>query len=124
MRDVVRSSLEEIARFAGENAAIGTPIETSAGITVIPVCRVSVGSLTGGVDLDESKKSENRRFGGGGGTGVSVNPVAFLTVSRERGAELIPVSPSEASVNVDRIATLIENAPDLVRRLKNAIFSR
>ena len=124
MRDVVRSSLEEIARFAGENAAIGTPIETSAGITVIPVCRVRVGSLTGGVDLDESKKSENRRFGGGGGTGVSVNPVAFLTVSRERGAELIPVSPSEASVNVDRIATLIENAPDLVRRLKNAIFSR
>ena len=124
MNDVIRASLEEVARFAGENAAIGTPIETSAGITVIPVCRVSVGFATGGVDFDGGKKSDNRNFGGGGGTGVSVNPVAFLTVSRERGAELIPVSPSEGSVNVDRIASLIENAPDLVRRLKGAILSR
>ena len=56
MNDVIRASLEEVARFAGENAAIGTPIETSAGITVIPVCRVSVGFATGGVDFETASR--------------------------------------------------------------------
>ncbi len=122
--NTIRMSLEEVARYAGENSAIGAPIETSAGITVIPVCRVSVGFATGGIDFDGGKKPDRRTYGSGGGTGVSVTPIAFLTVSKERGAELIPATPSAGAQSVDRIASLIENAPDLLRRLKNAIFSR
>lgn len=124
MNDAVRASLEEVARYAGENAAIGAPIETTAGITVIPVSRVSIGFVTGSMDTDSAKKADRRTFGGGGGTGISVTPMAFLAVSKERGAELISLTPSEGARNVDRVASLIENAPDLIRRLKNAIFSR
>ncbi len=123
MNDVINASLREIARLAGENSAIGTPIETTAGITVIPVCRVSVGFASGGIGTD-GHRAEKKNFGGGGGTGISVTPIAFLTVSKERGAELIPVAPSAGAQSVDRIAALIENAPDLLRRLKGAFFSR
>lgn len=117
----IHASLEEISRLLGEGCAVGKPIETAAGITVIPVSCVSIGFATGSAELG-SKRAE-RSFGGGGGTGISVRPIAFLTVSRERGAELIPVLPSVGAQTADRIVSLIEEAPELIKRIKGALSS-
>lgn len=115
----IQASRDEISRLLRENCAIGTPIETAAGITVIPVSRVSVGFASGSAEL--GRKRTDGSFGGGSGTGISIQPIAFLTVSQERGAELIPVMPSVGAQTADRIASLIETTPDLIKKIKGAL---
>jgi sporulation protein YtfJ len=100
--------------------AIGQPIHTQSGVTVIPVSRVSVGFATGGLDFGNKKILNNQNFGGGGGTGISITPVAFLTVGKNAEVNLIPISDS-ANTSIDRALSLIERSPDIVEKIKNAL---
>jgi uncharacterized spore protein YtfJ len=81
MSEIIKSSLNGIKDFTDMENAIGTPIQTPSGVTVIPVSRVSVGFATGGLDYGAKKLVGNQNFGGGGGTGVSITPIAFLTAA-------------------------------------------
>ena len=49
------------------------------GITIIPVSKVTYGFASGGSDFPS--KSNKEIFGGGGGAGVTITPVAFLVIS-------------------------------------------
>jgi uncharacterized spore protein YtfJ len=46
---------------------------------IIPVSKVTYGFASGGSDF--SSKTNQDLFGGGGGAGITINPVAFLIVS-------------------------------------------
>ena len=78
MSDIIKTSLEGIKNFTEMENAIGNPIQTESGVTVIPVSKVSIGFATGGVDLGGKKVLSNQNFGGGGGTGLSVVPVGSV----------------------------------------------
>jgi len=92
MSDIIKTSLEGIKGLSEMETAIGRPIITSSGVTVIPVSKVSVGFLSGGLDFGPKKLINNQSFGGGGGSGVSITPVAFLTVSASAEINLVPIS--------------------------------
>ena len=79
LNDIIGTSLEKIRALADGETVIGNPINTPNGTTIIPVSRVSMGFASGGLDYS-GKKAETaaQNFGGGGGTGVTVSPVAFL----------------------------------------------
>lgn len=49
------------------------------GITIIPISKVTYGFASGGSDFPS--KTNAQLFGGGGGAGVTITPVAFLIVS-------------------------------------------
>ena len=90
------------------NTIIGEPIETSNGIVIIPISKVSFGFAAGGSEfkgetIDEYTKREKEEeiqyrlpFGGGSGAGVSITPVAFLIV-QDKGVKLIPVTHSRVN---------------------------
>lgn len=67
---------------------------TSAGTTIIPISKVSVGFAGGGNDYagKNSAAVGKNNFGGGGGTGVSVSPVGFLIVSADGKVELLNIN--------------------------------
>lgn len=116
MSDIIKASLDGIRAFTDTDTVVGNVITTPSGVTVIPVSKVSMGIATGGVDYGTGRSQSKDNFGGGGGTGLSITPIAFLTVDRDAKIDLIRLS--SAGSEVDRIAGLIEQAPDIIERIK------
>ncbi len=118
MSEIIRTSLEGIHGFSNNQTIIGEAINTPSGVTVIPVSKVTIGLATGGIDYGEKRHSAQQSFGGGG-TGISITPLAFLTVSPLAEVKLIPIaSPNDS---IARITDLIEHAPELVEKIKGAL---
>lgn len=117
MSDIIKSALEGISEFASCNITVGNIISTPSGVTVIPLSKVFVGLATGGVDYAGAKSSQKDNFGGGGGTGVYVTPVALLAVSREGKVSLINVASSQSEA--DSFTDIISRAPEIISKIKN-----
>lgn len=117
--EIIETSLEKIRELADAETIIGHPIQ-AAGITIIPVSRVSVGLASGGLDYN-GKKSEQPHFGGGGGTGMTVTPIAFLMIREDGSTELQPIVTPAAADSVDKITALIERSPAIFERLIRVI---
>ena len=122
MSDIIRTSLEGVKEFAEKDTFIGDVIVTPSGVSIIPVSRVSIGFATGGVDYANKRISPTQNFGGGGGTGVSITPIAFLTVSPDAQVNLIPVAESTLPSAVGRVADVIESTPKIIQKIKEALF--
>lgn len=129
---IIETSLEQIKNVVDANTIIGTPINTPGGTTVIPVSKIMVGFASGGVDYvgkngkgasDEAHRAPTAtNFGGGGGTGVTVQPVGFLVISPDGSdVQLLNVGAAASGDKIDSISNLIEKSPDIINKIK-AIF--
>ena len=116
---MIKASLDGIKDFTDVDTVFGKAITTPSGVTIIPVSKVSVGFATGGVDFYEKRPLSPANFGGGSGTGVSISPVAFLTVGKNAEINLIPIGKSDSGNIVDRACDLIENSPSIIEKIKN-----
>lgn len=118
MSDIIRASLDGIKDFTDVDTVFGKAVTTPSGVTVIPVSKVTVGFATGGVDFPSKKLVSPQNFGGGSGTGVTINPVAFLTVGANAEVNLIQIGEGRQSA-LERTCDIIENAPEIIERIKN-----
>jgi sporulation protein YtfJ len=119
MNDIIKASLDGIKGFTDLETSIGKAITTPSGVTVIPVSKVSMAIATGGVDLGEGKTRQNQSFGGGGGSGLSITPIAFLTVGRDAEISLIHINNSDSEI--EKIINLIEQAPQIIEKIKGSL---
>lgn len=118
---LMSETMEKIRSMVDVNTIIGDPIVTQDGTTLIPISKVTFGFGSGGSDFKSRGSGDNAPlcFGGGGGAGVSIAPVAFLIVS-EGNARILPVNmPAESST--DR---LIEMIPGAVNGIQNLVSGR
>lgn len=76
---ILSSTIEKIRNLVDTSTIIGEPIYAEGGVTIIPVSKVTYGFASGGADFPS--KNNKELFGGGGGAGVTITPVAFLVVS-------------------------------------------
>lgn len=123
--EIIATSLSEIKNLVDANTIIGEPINTPSGTVIIPVSKITMGLATGGVDFggEEAAKKDDK-FSGGGGTGVSVTPVAFLVVKADGKVSMINVEmPPEAPDVVGTVTGFIEKSPDIVAKFKD-IFAK
>lgn len=120
--DIIRASVENIKSTFDANTVIGEPISTANGTVIIPVSKLSVGFVSGGIDYTGKNPNPKGNFGGGGGTGVSVTPVAFLTVYPDGSVNLLNVNeqPKETD-HVVQIIGAIERSPELIAKLKSVL---
>ena len=121
INEIMTAALDKIRSLADAQTIIGAPISTPGGPTVIPVSKVSVGFASGGLDYNGKAPEKAKNFGGGGGTGISVTPVAFLVISPTGAVEMLSVNT--AADPVEKIASLVDKTPDIVERLK-AVFAK
>ncbi len=119
MSDIIKTSLDGIKSVVGAETAIGEPIQTPSGVTVIPISRVAVGFATGGLDFVQKKFASPQNFGGGGGTGISITPIGFLTVGKNAEVNLISLTGSGSTV--DKALSLIEESPEIIARIRNVL---
>ena len=120
--DIIRASVENIKSTFDANTVIGEPISTANGTVIIPVSKLSVGFVSGGIDYTGKNPNPKGNFGGGGGTGVSVTPVAFLTVYPDGTVSLLNINDQPKETDpVVQIIGAIERSPELIAKLKNAL---
>ena len=122
VKNILSSSLDQIRTIIDANTVVGNPIHTPSGTVIIPISKVSMGFASGGLDYNGKTANTKQNFGGGGGTGVSVTPVGFLTVSADGKVELITIA-NPGGDSVDKIASLVERTPDILEKIK-AVFQK
>ena len=76
---ILSSTIEKIRDLVDTSTIIGEAIYAEGGTTIIPVSKVTYGFASGGADFPS--KSNKELFGGGGGAGVTITPVAFLVIN-------------------------------------------
>ena len=105
------TTMEKIKEMIDVNTIIGEPITSPDGPLIIPVSKVSYGFAAGGSDLP-TKKENKDCFGGGSGAGVTIQPVAFLTVY-QGDVRLVSVDREEGTA--DKLVNMI---PDVLKKVK------
>ncbi len=108
--EIMSVNLNNIKSMVDADTIIGTPI-TVEGVTLIPVSKVSFGTVTGGSDF--ATKSADGLFGGGGGAGLTVNPVAFIAVSNGN-VKMMPIYNELGTVE-----KAINIAPEILDKIKS-----
>ena len=76
---ILSSTIEKIRDLVDTSTIIGEAIYAEGGTTIIPVSKVTYGFASGGADFPS--KGSKELFGGGGGAGVTITPVAFLVIN-------------------------------------------
>ncbi|MCI8331945.1 MAG: sporulation protein YtfJ [Clostridiales bacterium] len=127
LKDIIQTSLASIREVIDANTIIGEAIEVGngTGTVIIPVSKVSMGYASGGVDYfgkNAPPSVDLSNFGGGGGTGVSINPVGFLVVKSDGSVEMLNVNAGSSDTG-DAIAALIEKSPEWIAKVKS-FFSK
>lgn len=110
LKTVMDTTMEKLRTMVDADTIIGTPI-VSGKVTLIPVSRVSFGLATGGSDFPS--KNNQQLFGGGGGAGVTVNPVAFICINGEN-VHMMPIYNE-----MNTIDKAINMAPELIDKVKS-----
>ncbi len=75
---ILSTTIEKVRELVDVSTIIGDPISLPDGLTIIPVSKVTYGFASGGSDFPSKNNVE--LFGGAGGAGITINPVAFLVV--------------------------------------------
>ena len=75
---ILSTPIEKVRDLVDVSTIIGDPINLPEGITIIPVSKVTYGFASGGSDFPSKNNVE--LFGGAGGAGITINPVAFLVI--------------------------------------------
>ena len=125
--DFAKTTIESVSSILDPNSVMGSPITTPAGVTIIPVSKVSVGYASGGLDL--AKKTSNpNNFGGGGGTGVSMTPVALIVIAADGNVSVLNVNSSTTQTStadsVTQVVGFLERSPELIERVKDAFTKK
>ncbi len=124
LQEVVQSTLAQIRNMIDADTVMGTPVETASGTTLIPISKVAAGFATGGLDFNDKSggsKDKPQNFGAGGGTGISVQPIGILAVSKNGDVELINIGVKNPTDPLEQISDIIDRSPEILAKIK-AIF--
>lgn len=119
IKQIMDTTMEKLRTMVDANIITGEPIVVGE-ITLVPVSKVAFGLATGGSDFPS--KSGNQLFGGGGGAGVTVSPIAFIVISGEN-VKMLPVYNELTTVEkmVNMAPEIIEKAKELFPKKDNKI---
>ena len=105
--EVVKVVITQIKETVRSETVVGTPVQAEDSV-IIPVSRVSFGFGVGGGENDGGNKGGGMASGGG----ASVEPVAFIVVSKGK-AQLLPLKSKEATVS--RVIDIVPSLLELIR---------
>ena len=109
--NLMNITMDKIKEMVDVNTIVGTPITSADGTLIIPVSKVSYGFASGGSDLP-TKNEKKDLFGGGSGAGVTIQPIAFLTVYQ---GNVKLISVTGGSEGLDKVLGMV---PDVVEKVK------
>ena len=115
---ILATTIERVRDLVDVSTIVGEPIQVSADITIIPISKVTYGFASGGSDFPS--KNNNQLFGGAGGAGVTINPVAFLVLKDgEVTLKHITSNDNAAERFVNMVPEVIDKVSDVVSKVKS-----
>ena len=117
INNLMDTTLEKLKQMVDVNTVIGTPITTPDGTTIIPVSKVIYGFASGGSEFNSKKPDSENLFGGGSGAGVTITPIAFISVSNGE-AKLLNISAYSDAQDRD-----IGSIPEIIDKI-TALFKK
>lgn len=114
IKSIMDVTMDKLRAMVDANTIIGDPIVVG-DVTLLPVSKVSFGLATGGSDFPS--KTQSGLFGGGGGAGVTIAPVAFIAVC-DGNVKMMPVYNELSSAE-----KALAMAPEVLERAKE-LFSK
>ncbi len=112
---ILATTIERVRNLVDVSTIVGEPIHVSADITIIPISKVTYGFASGGSDFPSKNNVE---LFGGGGAGITINPVAFLVCNKGE----VSIKHITASDNAaERAVNLI---PEMFDKVTNFVDSR
>ena len=116
---ILSTTIEKVRQLVDVSTIVGEPIVLSDDITVIPVSKVTYGFASGGSDFPS--KNNVQLFGGGGGAGITINPVAFLVLKNgEVTLKHITANDNAAERIVNMVPDVIDKVTEVVGKVKPA----
>lgn len=121
VQGILGTTIEEIRSIADANTMIGDPVVMNDEITILPVSKISCGFASGGSDFS-IKNSAAPVFGGAGGGGVTVTPVAFIVVNKGI-VKVININTTETPIDkaISMVPELVEQIKGLFQKNKQAV---
>ena len=120
LSELMQESMAKVREMVDTNTIVGQPINTPDGVTLIPISRVSMGFGGGGAAFGNKKDAQkDGTLGGGVGSGVKIDPVAFIII-KDGAVRMMPVS-IPAKSTADRI---VEMVPGVVDQVSSFISKR
>lgn len=114
---ILATTIEKIRGLVDTSTIIGEAIHADGGVTIIPISKVSYGFASGGSDFPSKNNTE--LFGGGGGAGVTITPVAFLVISNgEVSLKHITAYDNAAERVVNLVPEMFDKVTGLVKKVK------
>lgn len=111
---ILATAIDKIKDMVDCQTIIGDPIDAGDGIRVIPISKVTYGFASGGSDFPT--KTNKELFGGGGGAGVTISPVAFLVI--KDGEVSVKYISEGAENSAERIISMV---PDVVNKVSDVV---
>ena len=110
LANIVTSLMEQIKETVRSETVIGEPVEAENAV-IIPVSRVTFGFGVGGGSGDQSEAGKGS--GAATGCGATIEPVAFVVVSKGK-AQILPLKSREATLThvIDLVPSLLEFVKD------------
>ena len=118
VKDIMESTMSKMRALVDANSVVGTPVKVGEDITIIPVSKISYGFGAGGSDFENKVSSDAPFFGGGCGTGVSISPIGFLSIS-DGNITFLQVESFHSAI--DR---LISMSPDLINKISSSFKNK
>jgi len=121
--EIIKTALSGVKETVDANTIIGEPMTVMDHTVIVPISKVSCGIATGGSDFGGKKADTKKNFGGGGGTGITVTPVAFLVINSNGDVKMLNVNENSGFVSAkvaDTLATvdgIIDKAPDMLSKI-------
>lgn len=108
---ILSTTIEKVRDLVDVSTIIGEPINLPDGLTIIPISKVTYGFASGGSDFPSKNNVE--LFGGAGGAGITINPVAFLVVKDGE------VTIKHIVSNDNAIERAVSMVPDMFDKITN-----
>ena len=119
---ILATTIERVRDLVDVSTIVGEPINVSADITIIPISKVTYGFASGGADFPS--KGNQELFGGGGGAGVTITPVAFLVINDgEVTLKHITAYDNAAERVVNLVPEMFDKVTGLVKKTKKEAAS-
>jgi sporulation protein YtfJ len=118
IENLMNEAMKNIKTMVDANTIVGDVITAPDGTIIIPITRVSMGFGAGGSEFGARPGPDGdkgKMFGGGTGAGVSVNPVAFMVVTKDS-VRIMPVSNTMSTVE-----RVIDTMPELMSKFNNFV---
>lgn len=110
---ILGTTIDKIKNLVDTSTVIGEPMKVSEKITVIPISKVTYGFASGGSDFPSKNNAE--LFGGAGGAGITVTPVAFLVVNDD----IVTIKTISTSDN--QIEKVVSAVPEVVNTVTSLV---